>query len=175
MMVTGLGVAVACIFRATRLVQFGATCVALKVPYDTVSFGIFTVVRHAFIWMLTIHRRNIGRYGYSSRVPVVRLMLRDGAWIFAAIGAILPTATPHFGVRPAAAQAMIPWSISLVSILTCRLILNMQRLQTRANSTAPELTTNIDFDDSESERHILASTSAPHEISRGGVEEGQAG
>ncbi|KAF8056545.1 hypothetical protein FPV67DRAFT_641415 [Lyophyllum atratum] len=159
----GVGVSVACGLRSTQKMVFKATCVAVNVPYDAVYFSMFTFLRHTFIWMLTIRKRNVGRIRDLSRAPIVRLMLRDGAWIFAAISAILTTMTPYCVLIPAVAQTMIPWSISFVSVLICRLILNMQRLQTGAYPTPPELTTNVDFDlNSEFGRHVLIGAGLAH-------------
>jgi len=69
--------------------------------------------------------------------------------------------TPYCFLIPMVAQTMLPWAISLVSILTCRLILNMQQLRTFTNGTTPEFTTNVDFGGdsySNSAQHILGST-----------------
>ncbi|GLB40044.1 hypothetical protein LshimejAT787_0705540 [Lyophyllum shimeji] len=171
MISTGIVMAIVCGVRSVRGVHFESTCVAKDMLYEGVYNGMFAFVRHSFIWMMTMRRRNIGRLGDSSRAPVVRLMLRDGAWIFAVFSAMLTTVTPYCVLLPVVAQTLIPWSHSLVSVLTCRLILNMQQLHTLTHGSTPQLTTNIDFgSDSysshDSARHILVPSGGPGASSR---------
>ncbi|GLB40045.1 hypothetical protein LshimejAT787_0705550 [Lyophyllum shimeji] len=143
MITTGVIVSGACGVRTVRLIRFDETCVLRKTPYEVVYFSTFTCTRQTLLWMLTMHKRNVGRLGGASRAPIVSLMLRDGALIFCVISAVLGTVTPSSVLIPAVAQAMIPWTLTFVSMLTCRLILNMQRLQTQTTSDVLELTTNI--------------------------------
>lgn len=43
------------------------------------------IVFHAFLWALILHRRSIAiRDGWGSS-PLVQLVMRDGAWMFAGI------------------------------------------------------------------------------------------
>lgn len=37
------------------------------------------------MWILTVHKRNVGSRDGLTRIPIVRLMMRDGAWIFVAV------------------------------------------------------------------------------------------
>ncbi|GLB39415.1 hypothetical protein LshimejAT787_0605770 [Lyophyllum shimeji] len=140
---TGLAVTVTCYVRTTRRVQFDEACLLRKTPYEYVYFSTFCFMRHALLWTLTMHKRNVGRLGHLHRAPIVHLMLRDGAWIFAGITVLLAALVPSSFLRPANGQAMFPWFTSLVSIFTCRLVLNMQRLQIETTSSVHELTTNV--------------------------------
>lgn len=144
MLSTGVAVMVTCYVRTMRFVHFDDACLVRKTPYEYAYFSAFCLMRHSLLWMLTIHKRNMGRLGRLNRAPIVNLMLRDGAWIFAAISLLLAMVIPSSFLIPAIAQAMFPWFTSLVSIFTCRLILNMQRLQMESTTSGPELTTNIE-------------------------------
>ncbi|GLB40024.1 hypothetical protein LshimejAT787_0705340 [Lyophyllum shimeji] len=135
-----------CGVRTVSRIGFDEACVVRKSPREFAYFSVISFLRHVFLWIMTIRKRNVGRLGGSERAPVVQLMLRDGAWIFAVVSALLATVTPYTYLIPVVAQAMFPWPITLLSVLTCRLILNMQRLKMRTPPpSGPQLTTNISF------------------------------
>ncbi|GLB40019.1 hypothetical protein LshimejAT787_0705290 [Lyophyllum shimeji] len=144
MLGTGVAVSLTSYVRSMRAIHFTNACVVQKTPYDYVYFCIFSLMRHALLWMLTIHKRNVGRCHCSNRAPIVHLMLRDGALIFGVVSVTLGSIIPSAFLVPVMAQTMFPWLTSLVSIFTCRVILNMQRLQIEITPSAPELTTNIE-------------------------------
>ncbi|GLB40018.1 hypothetical protein LshimejAT787_0705280 [Lyophyllum shimeji] len=144
MLGTGLAVGLTSHVRTMCIVHFNHACVVQKTPWDYVYFSVFCFMRHALLWMLTVHKRNLGRCHHSHRAPIVHLMLRDGAWIFAGISALLAAVIPTSFLIPVMAQTVFPWLPSLVSISTCRIILNMQRLQIENTPSAPELSTNIE-------------------------------
>ncbi|KAF8056963.1 hypothetical protein FPV67DRAFT_1677714 [Lyophyllum atratum] len=145
-MAAGVVASIVCGIRTLTRVKFDAACVIRKAPHEFAYFSVFALMRHTFLWILTVQKRNVGRLGGSERAPIVQLMLRDGAWIFAVVSVLLATVTPYTFLIPVVAQVMFPWPISLLSIFTCRLILNMQRLKMRTPpASGLELTTNISF------------------------------
>ncbi|KAG6906182.1 hypothetical protein DXG01_015363, partial [Tephrocybe rancida] len=106
------GVVVGLIYgiRTVQLLRFNEACLAAAMPYEALYFI------HVLLWTMTIHKRNVGR-DILNRPPVVRLVLRDGAWIFVAIIAMFAVIIPYSFLIQTAAYVVYTWPTSTLSIL----------------------------------------------------------
>ncbi|KAF9034052.1 hypothetical protein BJ165DRAFT_744803 [Panaeolus papilionaceus] len=89
------------------------------------SFSICFIISHVLLCVSAYLKRNVGQ----GQVPVVRLVVHEGTWVFVILFAIVAATAPadvalkvfnpfyHFVCPP-----------TLVSILTCRIIQNMHSL-----------------------------------------------
>ncbi|TFK31288.1 hypothetical protein BDQ12DRAFT_753444 [Crucibulum laeve] len=95
---------------------------------------------------MAVVKRNIA-YG---RAPVVGLMIRDGAWIFVLVCAVFIVTVPYtLTTKASKSHVIFVWPMSLFSIGTCRIILNMQSLSyTGAESglALGNMSTNVEVD-----------------------------
>ncbi|PPQ75168.1 hypothetical protein CVT26_008698 [Gymnopilus dilepis] len=106
-------------------VPFGPTCDALKTPPDAAYFMVVVICSHIVLLVLTVRKRKVA-FGQS---PVVDLVVRDGAWVFVLIVSMFLVTIPYsLASQIARPYALFVLPISLLSIITCRLILNMQKV-----------------------------------------------
>jgi len=78
------------------------------------------------LWALTYFRRNI----VDGTLPVIRLMTRDGLSALIVVCALLSMTLPYITISEYSSPYVIfSWPIVFISILTCRMIVNMQRLK----------------------------------------------
>ncbi|KAF9463218.1 hypothetical protein BDZ94DRAFT_1259404 [Collybia nuda] len=114
---------------------------------DIHTYSVLLISVHSLMLILTIHKRNIGSHD-GTRVPVIRVVIRDGAWVFIAVCAMLSVMVLYSFAIIVAAHVLFPWPITMVSIFTCRLVLNMQRLKVDDPEVHSDLTSCIDVDSS---------------------------
>ncbi|KAF9037461.1 hypothetical protein BJ165DRAFT_1408172 [Panaeolus papilionaceus] len=70
---------------------FDGVCdIIIHQPILTLVVGVSFVISHVIVWICGYARRNVG-YG---RVPVVRLVVREGTWVFIVLFAISAALTP---------------------------------------------------------------------------------
>jgi len=120
-------------------------CNAQGPSRDAAYVSVAMIVTHTFLWSLTVTKRSIPLNDGWRRNPIVRLVIRDGAWIFFAIFAISVAMMPFSLVNHVMTHVIFSWPMGLVSILTCRLVLNMQDLKPQNPTIETEFSTMVDF------------------------------
>ncbi|TFK75739.1 hypothetical protein BDN72DRAFT_454063 [Pluteus cervinus] len=150
--------------RSVRGTAYDMNCMALDTPRDITQFGAALLFTHTAIFTLTIFKRNVVTRNRWRGVPILRVMIRDGAIVFCVI-AVLATVTIPYSllVRPLG-HYLFPWFTVFPSIVACRLIVNMQRLHdpspsssTSTTGSNPELSTDFASPSNSSTAHIVAS------------------
>jgi len=117
-------------------------CNPLQPPHGILYVSTAIIVTHSVLWVLTIKQKSFSDNIWGSN-PIVRLVTRDGAWVFIIIILIFIITIPHSFVKHMATHVVFSWPMALVSILTCRLILNMQSLKFQTSTLDPEFTSDI--------------------------------
>ncbi|TFK33361.1 hypothetical protein BDQ12DRAFT_715858 [Crucibulum laeve] len=133
--------------RRASSFPFGGACEITGMPHDMMIFlSILLILTQSIIWLLTVIKRNI-TYG---RAPVVGLMIRDGAWIFVLVCGVFIVTFPYaLTERASKSHVIFLWPMSLFSIGTCRIILNMQSLNypgAKSKLTSSDMSTNVEVD-----------------------------
>jgi len=104
---------------------FGPSCDVLKTPPDVAYFMVTVIASHTALLILTVRKRKVA-FGQS---PVVDLVVRDGAWVFVLVVSMFMVTIPYSLVSQVAKPyVMFVLPISLLSIIACRVILNMQEV-----------------------------------------------
>ncbi|KAF8986207.1 hypothetical protein BDQ17DRAFT_647807 [Cyathus striatus] len=112
---------------APRLV-LDEKCIITEAPTDVIVFGLVLLQNQGIIVGLTLWRyRHAIRDGWAN-IPVVKLVMRDGVWIFCAITAVLAATIPYSMFVENMGHVFFSLLITTVSVFTCRPILNMQSL-----------------------------------------------
>ncbi|KAF9477699.1 hypothetical protein BDN70DRAFT_994780 [Pholiota conissans] len=146
-----VGLFLAALFSAQRVVEGILAPIVLDVPLDSICdlrkthkasiyFGISIMIKHTILLVMTLAKRKLAALG----APVVRLVRRDGIWVVVLLFAIFATIIPYSFVKQVAkAHVVFGWPMSLISILCCRMIMNMQQLNvnTSDENEESELTT----------------------------------
>ncbi|KAF8993854.1 hypothetical protein BDQ17DRAFT_1412785 [Cyathus striatus] len=110
-----------------RMVQ-DEECIVIEAPTDTGIFGLMLLQNQAIIAGLTLWRyRHAIRDGWAN-IPVVKLVIRDGVWIFCAITAVFAATIPYSMFVEHMGHVFFSLLVTIASIFACRLILNMQSL-----------------------------------------------
>ncbi|KAF9541340.1 hypothetical protein CPC08DRAFT_700843 [Agrocybe pediades] len=120
--------ALMCIFYLVPRLQYNSACILVETPSPTLSLGGSVLITQCTIWLLTFFRYRKGRrYGWAD-VPVVSRVMRDGGIVFIASIGIIVIITPYsFRVKDLS-HIVSSLFCAVFSVVTCRLILNMQNL-----------------------------------------------
>ncbi|KAF9002753.1 hypothetical protein BDQ17DRAFT_1542189 [Cyathus striatus] len=127
--------------RTLPALHYDEVCAGHGTPPEVLYFGGCVIATQLMLWAMTIFKCNIAIGG----VPVVRLVLRDGAFAFALVCIIFGICIPYSFVQDLTAHVVFLWPISLMSMTTCRIILNMHRLKVIAPSISTEFTSYFEF------------------------------
>jgi hypothetical protein len=111
--------------RTLPALHYDEACTGHGTPPEVLYFGGCVLATQLMLWSMTFFKRNIAPGG----VPIVRLVLRDSACVFVLVFTIFGVCIPYSFVQDLAAHVVFLWPISLMSIATCRIILNMFRLK----------------------------------------------
>ncbi|KAF9034029.1 hypothetical protein BJ165DRAFT_743833 [Panaeolus papilionaceus] len=96
-----------------------------------IAIGISFIAAHGLLWLCVYRKRNIG----CGHVPVVRLVVNEGGWIFVILLGIVTASIPvkiAFDAINPSILFVVP--STLISILTCHIIRSMHNLATDAAS-----------------------------------------
>ncbi|TFK35337.1 hypothetical protein BDQ12DRAFT_688330 [Crucibulum laeve] len=127
--------AVVILFRVRGHLQFDEICRAKNDTADAFVFGAGVLVTQVVIWTMTYNKRVV-RKESGSNSRFVSLLLRDGAWAFGGIIMLFSVIVPYSFLVEISSHVAYSWPISLLSIATCRIIINMQGLKSAAIVTA---------------------------------------
>ncbi|PPQ68288.1 hypothetical protein CVT24_005104 [Panaeolus cyanescens] len=92
---------------------------------DAAHLGGAIFFAHFTLWLATFHQRNVAR----GQAVVVKLVVQESAWALAALLAMIAAITPYTSIKHQLSPFFpLPWTITLQSIMTCRLIMSMRQL-----------------------------------------------
>ncbi|KAF8994690.1 hypothetical protein BDQ17DRAFT_1526530 [Cyathus striatus] len=117
-----LAAAIGCPISIMPRVKFDAVCTGEIAPSENLIFGGSVFTAQFTIAVLTIAKRSAGQTNVDTKI--VRTVLRDGLWVFAA-------------VIVAVSYIIFSWPISVFSFITCRVILNLQRMKVETVDQPP--------------------------------------
>ncbi|GLB41311.1 hypothetical protein LshimejAT787_0905260 [Lyophyllum shimeji] len=114
-----------------RSLRTDATCTTARVPPDLVISLMATVVCvQLVVWAMTFVKISGG-----PKSPLTRLLNRDGTLVCAAIVSLYLIIVPYASAVEVLPHNIFAFMISLLSILGCALILNLQYLSIDGSST----------------------------------------
>ncbi|KAF8816825.1 hypothetical protein BYT27DRAFT_7181294 [Phlegmacium glaucopus] len=122
--------------RVTQSHVFNSYCDKETSPTEIGLFGGTVLLAHAALGLATFAKRNIA----GGRAAVVKLVVREGAWIILIFFAIVATSATYAVVFDSANPfAIFVWPTAVISVITCRIILNMNQLKTELPQERGEL------------------------------------
>lgn len=131
--------------------DFQAIEVVRHLPASFSYFGFCTLLVQLIIIILTLLRYLSGSW---KTVPIVRLMLRDGTLSFSALTVVVLIMSIFTIQRRPFAVVGFSWLLTVMSSVTCRLIINMLKLP--MDTTYPEGSTGIQFSTIFTSQHSVA-------------------
>jgi len=112
--------------RATRHCTFNSYCDKPTSPIDISLIGGSVVLAHAALWVATFAKRNVA----EGRAAVVQLVVREGAWVVLILIGVIAISSTYVVVSELVNPFTIfVWPTALISVITCRIILNMNKLK----------------------------------------------
>ncbi|KAF4610325.1 hypothetical protein D9613_010452 [Agrocybe pediades] len=110
--------------------------------------GIGAGISHSLIFIMTMTIFIVGKRNGWPRTPLTSLMLREGVAAFFVITGVLATDIAFELIRNAKVtdtHALWIWVMTVISITTSRLVLNMRKLYSRRNDLHGSATTGEEF------------------------------
>ncbi|TFK70782.1 hypothetical protein BDN72DRAFT_502208 [Pluteus cervinus] len=145
-----MGVVVFAMFRTFTSLAFNEYCIPKSTPPSILYFCLRTFFLQLLIGALTLAKRKTAvRDGWAT-TPILVLVTRDGAWVFVAVSVVNIIISLYCLLVHSVVQIIFSWPFTIATILACRLILNMQKLQpntnspTSSNPSSPVLTSDFD-------------------------------
>ncbi|KIK07564.1 hypothetical protein K443DRAFT_128963 [Laccaria amethystina LaAM-08-1] len=131
--ITGFALEVTSDIRVIKSVIDGQHKICTPPPYERVALALFAAgvgLVQSTLLLMTVSKVILGRKLGWARTPLVSLMLRDGVLVFALL------VGEHYDHLFFLARSMgvliwnaiFSWYVSLLSIVGCRVIMNMRRL-----------------------------------------------
>ncbi|KAF9444302.1 hypothetical protein P691DRAFT_712088 [Macrolepiota fuliginosa MF-IS2] len=120
-------------------------CIIKKTPDGSKWFSLTIIVNQFLLWALTYYKyRDAVKEGWS-RHPIVRVVMRDNSWVFITFTGILVSLLPYSFYVQQVGHIIFSLFNCIISIMSCRLILNMRSIKGTGNDTDSqmELTTII--------------------------------
>jgi len=147
--------------RIIVALMMGKSCIPAIIPFASViTFCASASCYQGLILCMTLFKYFVGHHG-RARTPLTSLILREGIMVcFLTFGLLIINATDG-GIRMAGLRlgnAEFAWYISLLSVVGCRLILDMRKLavsdENYWNDYEIDLTSNLDL----ASHHSIVST-----------------
>ncbi|KAF8994185.1 hypothetical protein BDQ17DRAFT_1412644 [Cyathus striatus] len=150
--VMDLGVDAGCAYAMYHKTPYDVTCDSYEMPFHSVYLTSPVIAMQTVIWTMTLYKTH--SLGARQNIPLLRIIMRDGAWVFLLVVALYMSTIPYVAAsRVMKTHAALILPISMLSISGCRLIMNTQRIavepeHTRSSSSDSVcLTSFIDVDD----------------------------
>ncbi|KAF8993852.1 hypothetical protein BDQ17DRAFT_1367769 [Cyathus striatus] len=103
-------------------------CIVTEAPKVVAISGLMLLQNQSIIAGLTLWRyRHAIKDGWAN-VPVVKLVIRDGVWIFCTVIAVFAATIPYSIFVEHMSHVFFSLLVTILSVFACRLILNMQSL-----------------------------------------------
>jgi len=115
--------------------RFSQHCVGHGMAAGPLFFGATVVTKQTLVWALTAYRRRTARVEGWSNADVLKQTVRDGTGIFMLTIAVISASEPYIYLRGVVAHFVFTLPISLLSIFTCRLILNALSIKIESDPT----------------------------------------
>jgi len=111
--------------QGSKEIFFDAACNWVRAPVEVIYLTAIICVLHISMWYLCLKRLND-----VPTHPLLRLVIRDGSCVLVTVCAIVLSATPFAFLTKKAIPSMplLIWPHTFFSVLTCRIIMNMQSL-----------------------------------------------
>ncbi|KAF8881257.1 hypothetical protein BD779DRAFT_1025887 [Infundibulicybe gibba] len=116
---------------------FDEACLMKQTPSAVLSSSIEVLVIQGTLWGMTWWKSN--RSEPWTRTPLISLVVRDGAFVFVGLFAILVITLPYALLVRSVEHVVFSWSISLMAFIACRLIINLLQLNTSGAGTQGDL------------------------------------
>ncbi|KAF9444296.1 hypothetical protein P691DRAFT_796652 [Macrolepiota fuliginosa MF-IS2] len=130
--------------RSIHVLKLDSNCIMTETPETTTTFSVMVMLDQCVLWGLTCYKyRDAIRNGWSKN-PIMRLVMRDNTWTCIGICCLFIAVLPYSLVVEQIGHIMYCLLCSLLSITTCRMILNMRSLEPPSRSEGPEFTTGFD-------------------------------
>lgn len=157
--ITGFALEVTSDIRVIKSVIDSPNNICMPPPYERLALALFAagvgLVQSTLLFM-TVSKVILGRKLGWGRTPLVSLMLRDGVIVFAlliVVVTLIITFEIAQNMEVLKWNAIFSWYVSLLSIVGCRVIMNMRRLgpQHQRSSDVSELQqfTSVFYSDSD--------------------------
>ncbi|KAF8994696.1 hypothetical protein BDQ17DRAFT_1366434 [Cyathus striatus] len=123
-----LGTSIGCPASIMPKFKFDAICTSEIAPFEIFIYGGSVLFVQLAIAVLTVAKRNAAETSVDSKI--IRIVLRDGLWVFAVVTAILSLLVPYSFVKQVAfPYILFSWPISMFSFITCRVIVNLHNIK----------------------------------------------
>ncbi|KDR76913.1 hypothetical protein GALMADRAFT_138952 [Galerina marginata CBS 339.88] len=145
--------------------EFNAACIVIVPPRHMARIGGCLITTHSIILGFALYKYRHGlREGWTN-IPIVSRVMRDGSSTFVAMAAIL-VFFMNFSFRVKnIVHIVVPLVASILSVLACRLIINLHDLRQSPPEAADiELTSALDMSFVESRRSLETAFGATSNI-----------
>ncbi|KAF9553214.1 hypothetical protein CPC08DRAFT_713957 [Agrocybe pediades] len=113
-------------------IRYNSVCEALHMHHTFMYLGAVGGVLHISLAILTAAKWNLAKMG----IPVAKLVARDGAWTLAFIFVLLAFLFPYsMASHKAKPEITFMCPLTMISIATCRIIMNMRTLDFQQEET----------------------------------------
>ncbi|CAL1708310.1 unnamed protein product [Somion occarium] len=112
-------------------------CINTEIPVEMVAYSIASIVYEAFLFTLAVVKLWSARKDGFERTTLLKVLVRDNMWTFAAILVVMIGNTILFTIAPATLAALgFPWALAIFGALGPRLMLNVRREHHRRSFTS---------------------------------------
>ncbi|KAF9003224.1 hypothetical protein BDQ17DRAFT_1425204 [Cyathus striatus] len=110
-----LGVDVGCAYAVYHKTPYDVTCDSYEMPFHSVYLTSPVIAMQTVIWVMTLHKTH--SLGTRKNIPLLGVIMRDGAWIFLLIVSIYMSTIPYVAAsRVMRTHAALILPISMLSI-----------------------------------------------------------
>ncbi|KAF8993633.1 hypothetical protein BDQ17DRAFT_129805, partial [Cyathus striatus] len=129
-------ISIGCGISIMPKIKYDAICSGEIAPSEILIHGGSVLFVQFTVAVLTISKRNAGQTNVDTEIA--RIVLRDGFWVFTVVIGTFSLLVPYSFVKQIAVPYIIfSWPISIFSFITCRIILNMQRMKVEMINEPP--------------------------------------
>ncbi|TFK34702.1 hypothetical protein BDQ12DRAFT_726739 [Crucibulum laeve] len=120
---------------------FDHTCLIESTPKEVCIMGVVAVVVQLILWFMTMYKQATSK-NKRQEGPLLQLMTRDGAIVCIGLSAFFGFAVPYTYFVHELTHSAFSILISLLSVIGCRVIMNIQKLKVPLQiESSVELTT----------------------------------
>ncbi|KIK94645.1 hypothetical protein PAXRUDRAFT_142430 [Paxillus rubicundulus Ve08.2h10] len=127
-------------------VPFETVCVIILVPKKTITSGIIVPITQTTLVGSIIFKSILARHSGWGRTPLVSLLIREGLATYLLMIILFGFAAIWSLREDERAISLVFWSMSMMSICGCRLLINIERLTRKHERDIPPIfTTQIEI------------------------------
>ncbi|KAF9447267.1 hypothetical protein P691DRAFT_645240, partial [Macrolepiota fuliginosa MF-IS2] len=112
--------------QSVGAIETDSFCIIKETPNSSKWFSLTTVTNQFLLWALTYYKYRDAVKGGWSKHPIIRVVMRDNSWVFIVLAGIFISLLPYSLYVDQVAHIIFSLLTCIVSIMTCRLILNMR-------------------------------------------------